>query len=269
MRFTRVTLPGLCLVALACAAWHSVTVGSGPNPEAAAQTPGKLLATDTAEGVVAKAIKACGGAEKINRWQVGKIKYKTSGSVLAGLPPGADCTVEETFQYPNQFKRAVSTMVNGKSLTVVYVMNGKQAWVKRGDSVEALTYSFSPKQRHDFARIIDFTGLTNIKITLVGEQRVENRPALVVRGEFEKNRKIDCYFDKATAFLVKTSEVAQDPRSGKQVMKEAVLADYKEIQGGQVPRRIKTYINGDLKLDIAILDIRFMEKIDEKEFARP
>ncbi len=68
---------------------------------------------------------------------------------------------------------------------------------------------------------------------------------------------------------MKMKEVAPGPSKVGQIVKESYLGDYTEVQGGKVPMRIKGYMAGDLKLDAAILEIHFLDAIDEKEFERP
>src|SRR6516164_168439 len=82
---------------------------SGEERKDAPKPPPVIRATDSAKQILAKALEAYGGEKNIDRWAVGKIRYRTSGALLAGIPGGKGIVVEDTFQYPERLKRVATS----------------------------------------------------------------------------------------------------------------------------------------------------------------
>lgn len=231
----------------------------------------KIQATDSPAVIVERSIEAFGGKDKLARWNVGKLKYKPKFEGMP-LPPEADITLEDTFQLPGHFKRVMRINVNGKELSTTWVINDGKGWQRRanGEATE-IANEITKHEAHQFAKFLDVTLLTekDVGLTVAGEQKVDGRAAILLQGESQKLGKVDFYFDPTTALLVKSKKLAPHPLTNKESLMEAYLSDYKDVQGGKVPMRIKGYAEGKLLFEITISEIQFHEKLDAKEFAKP
>jgi len=219
--------------------------------------------------LIARGVEALGGERAITRWDTGKIRYRTSGNILAELPADMDVQIEEVFQLPGQFKRVVRATGKEK-LVIVYVINGDQGWSRFGDGPVLPIPQAANHDLHDFVR---FFGLPasppgDARYSLLGEQLVNGRPTEGVRMEAGEAGTFDLYFDTERGLLVKKNATVSDPKDGRQVRCEVYLDEYKDVQGGKVPMKMQSRI-GSRTIGITILDVEFVDDIDEKEFAKP
>ena len=107
------------------------------------------------------------------------------------------------------------------------------------------------------------------KLTKLADETVANRSMAVLRIQSEKLGQVDAFFDKETGLLTKTRKSAPGANQDKAVVVDAILDEYKEIQGGMVPTRIKAYHDGELAVDMTLIDVQFFDKLDVNTFAKP
>jgi hypothetical protein len=60
-----------------------------------------------------------------------------------------------------------------------------------------------------------------------------------------------------------------DEMSGELVNQETVVEGYKDADGIKYPHKIKVYRNGTIYEEMEITQFKPLEKVDDKEFARP
>ena len=203
----------------------------------------------------------------MTRWNVGRMRYAPK---MTGAPPG-DITLEDTFQLPGYSKRIMRVASNGQVFRTVWVIKDGKGWQKSGDEEATEIVNDTTKRERpplgDFVNLSDLQD-SNTTLTVMGEEDVNGRPAVVVKCE-SKGGEAVTYFDKETALLVRVRKFGPHPVTGKEMDLEAYLTDYKEVQGGQVPMRIIAYGEGKPLFDVTILDIEFLDRIDPKAFAKP
>ena len=78
---------------------------------------------------------------------------------------------------------------------------------------------------------------------------------------------MDLYFDKDTGLLVKSE--ATRPFDGQDIVMSTVYSEYKETDGLKWPRRKVDYWDGKQVRESEITELRFLDKIDDSEFAKP
>src|SRR5262249_1836916 len=146
--------------------------------------------------------------------------------------------VEEVFQYPDRLKRVATATVDGKPESFIFVVNGDKLWVKRPDNTVRELPNDAPKRHiHMFGSYCDMAACMEegMKLAVVGEARVEGRQTVVVRANKENFGQCDLYFDQASALLVKSRVHPTEARGEKRVTIEALLSDFKTVQGGKIP----------------------------------
>jgi hypothetical protein len=116
--------------------------------------------------------------------------------------------------------------------------------------------------------------VTNLKkggkrLTVVGEETINERKAVIIRAEKDKRPPVDWCFDVTTALVLKwkTRDVLPGNKEGDVL--ENYFSDYREIEGGRVPMRIQLSKGGERGLDITILEVKFFTKLDDTIFAKP
>jgi hypothetical protein len=248
----------------------TATIGTAPKAMSPEPVPDKINASDDPHVIVSKALDAVGGVAKLNRWNVGKVTYKLS---MPNSPiEGAETTNEDTFQLPGHFKRVTHGEKNGEKGAYIWVLNNGSGWEKRDSSAPTeIVNPATERTRHLFAENISFAALVDsrVKLTVLGDAKVGDRAVVVVKAEPEGAAPVDCYFEKTTAFVLKFVKVGPDPRTKKDATLTTYLDDYKMIQGGMVPMRIRGFAGDQPLTDVLITDLQFYDKLDASEFAKP
>ena len=128
---------------------------------------------------------------------------------------------------------------------------------------------FTERSSHPFADIIDFTIVLDqdVKKTVVGEDKAT--AAIVVKFESGRFPPVDYYFDNRTALVAKFKKTATHPFTKKEGVMQTNLSEWKLVQGGKMPMRIRGLVDDEPFMDVTITDLQFFDKLDDSEFAKP
>jgi len=168
------------LVCCLCLAWWAGPSRADDNPDAAP--------------ILAKAVKAMGGAEKLAKLQLGTFKGKST--IQEG---GQEITVavEGSWKGLPQLRLDADIQAGGQSNQVLIVANGDKAWVKAKDQVQDL-----PKEIAPF--VLDLTYALRSPLLLpqlkdkafqlapLGEVKVDDKPAVGVRVTHKDRKSCAC-----------------------------------------------------------------------------
>jgi hypothetical protein len=224
---------------------------------------------DEARAIIDKAIKAHGGAEKLNKVTAMQVKSKGTADVLGGI----NFTKETLAQMPGQFKDMMELELMGNKYNVLTVFDGTKAWIRVNDmTIDApeivLTAS---KEAAYFMKLTNLIALNDksIELSLLGEVKVNDRPAVGVRVSSKGHPDMNMYFDKETGLTARTEHRTRDQISMQEVTEETTITEYQDSDGRKVAK--KTIINHDGKkyVEVEITEIKFLDKFDASEFAKP
>ena len=112
--------------------------------------------------------------------------------------------------------------------------------------------------------------LTDKAYTLqpLGEVKIEDQPALGVKATAKERREVRLFFQKANGLLIKTEDLMEDD-AGKKVVQEEFYGDFKDDEGYKRPMKITAYRNGKKIMEAVVLDVKYLDKVDEEEFTKP
>jgi hypothetical protein len=225
---------------------------------------------DDAKTIVEKAIKAHGGEEKLTKFKATKLKAKGTMSLM-----GADIefSVEATTQLPDQFREEVKLEVMGQSFSIVQVYDGKKGWASNpmgtmeldgaqldelkeqayGNYVESLVPLLKDKQ---------------FELKLIGEEKIDEKPAVGVKVTAKGHKEIKIFFDKETSLMVKTESKTLDPAM-QEVNSETIYSNYKDVNGLKQAMKILVKHEGKKFMEGEVTEIKVLEKVDASTFAKP
>jgi len=106
-------------------------------------------------------------------------------------------------------------------------------------------------------------------LTYLGEIKVGDKPAVGVKVQTKGFREIDLWFDKASGLMVKTQRTTYDLTARKEVLKETYLSDYQEANGVKHARKVRIDQDGKKLLEGEITEYKVLDKVDDREFAKP
>jgi hypothetical protein len=232
---------------------------------------GRAAAQEATRGVIEKAVQAAGGADKLARLKTSRSKFRGKGT-LEGVP--ASLTGEVLLQLPRQMKVEIQVEAQGQNVPVVIVVNGDKCWVQvLGQTLELKGEELADEKEalhaEEVQTLLPLLRDKAYRLGPLGEVRVSGRDAVGVKVSHPKHKDVNLYFDKATGLLAKTERRTLDEDSKQEVTEESFFSDYRPVDGVQVPMRLAVYHDGKQILEAEVTEHRFLDRIDEAEFARP
>jgi hypothetical protein len=233
---------------------------------AALLVPASFLHADDrsdALAVVDDAIKAHGGADALAKAQA----YTRKGAGTVELGKVMSLTDELTVSLPDRTRLVIDLE---KMAHLVTVLNGDKAWESTGGPASDVT-ALRLQELRDEAYILWLATLTPLKkdgVTLKPQKeiKVNDKPAVGVSVTAKGRPDATLYFDKQSHLLVKIAREAL--LGGRKVDKEYLFADYKEVDGVQMPMKLTELVNGRKFSEIAVSSYK-LSKPDDATFAKP
>lgn len=226
-------------------------------------------AADEAQAIIARAIKAHTGKARAAKLTAYQHKSKCTLELNGGLA----FTQEVTVQFPGKYKEVMQGEVNGQQYTVTTVFNGKEGWItvngkhiKVDDKLQAHLKEASYAM--NLSQLTGFKDKT-LKLDLLGEIQVNDRPAVGVRVSSKGHKDISLYFDKKTGLLAKSESRVLDFGSGQEVTQEVIVSAYHEIEGRKMVKKAVVNRDGKKFMESEVTEAKLLEKFDDSEFAKP
>jgi outer membrane lipoprotein-sorting protein len=221
--------------------------------------------------VVAKAIKAHGGADNLKKF---KASVTTSKGKFYGLGDAVEYTGETSLQMPDRSRNMVEGKVGDNEFKFVQVINGDKGWTKLNDNTEEMSKEALAEAREqmNLARITHLTVLTDkdYKLSSLGDAKVGDRPAVAIRVEHTGFRDVSLFFDKENHLLLKSEVRGKDlMKGGEEYTAETLYGDYKKFEGLMAAQKITIKRDGKLYVEGESTEIKFSEKLDDSVFEKP
>jgi hypothetical protein len=220
-----------------------------------------------AKAILAKAIKAHGGADVLNKFPAMSLKDKGK---FYGMGEGIDFTAEVQFQAPDQERLEIQA----DNFKFVQVVHGDKGWIAINGETKDMDKDQLAEAREEVyaanvGRLAPLTG-ADYKLSSLGEVKVEDRPAVGVRVEHKGHRDIGLFFDKESGLLVKMERRGKDLMAGgREYAQETIYRDFKKVEGRQVPCKIIVRREGKRYLEMETTEASPAEKLDASVFGKP
>jgi hypothetical protein len=226
-------------------------------------------AQDEARAILDKAIKAHGGADKLNKAKGQTAKAKGKMELLGGL----EFTQESAIQYPDKMREVIHLTVNGMNIDVTTVYNGKEGWINtmgqtmplEGAILEAVKDAMDTMALSRLA----FAGSKDLRLSLLGESKVNDKPVIGVKVSREGHKDVNMYFDKGTGLLTKFEHRVKDAQSGQEVAEERIIPEYQDVDGMKVAKKVMVNRDDKKYMEADILEVKLSDKLDSSLFEKP
>jgi len=226
-----------------------------------------------AKAIIAKAIKAHGGAETLLKYQAAQAKSKGKLK-LPGLGE-VEITQEVSIMQPDKFKEVIEFEVMNQKVRVETVVNGDKASIEANGKAVPLTDDIKKTLKEaqytiKAARMAALGKEKGYDFESLGEIKVEGKPALGVRITSKGHKDINMYFNKETGLLAKMEYRSSDPMTGKEFTEERIIMAYGEKgkEGIPVAKKVVVKRDGELFLEAEVVEYKLLEKIDDSEFTK-
>ncbi|MCE9565382.1 MAG: hypothetical protein K8U57_25440 [Planctomycetes bacterium] len=228
-------------------------------------------ADDEPKDIIAKAIKAHGGEEFLTKHQAGRANNK--GKINIPGVGEVEFTQEVAFMIPGRGKEAFEMTISGQKVSVVTLFNGDMVSLEVNgkamdldDKIKAAIKDAGYVMK--LGRLVPILKEKGYELSLVGEEKVEGEAAIGIRVVSKGHKDINMFFDKKTNLLAKVEYRGVDP-SGKEISEERIVAEYGKNKAGiTVPKKVIVKHDGKTFLEAEVLDLTFLEKIDDSEFKK-
>jgi outer membrane lipoprotein-sorting protein len=221
-----------------------------------------------AEAVLDRAIKACGGQEKIAKLQV---VVKATSTIT--LPRGAASRSIEyqiSWQRPDRVRLEYS--LGGAAKTnYVRVIDGDEAWMSLNGTVRELPKTplsqNGPERGVEFAaELLTFKG-KDYKLTALGKVKIDDQTVVGVKVAREGVPEFTLYFDPDTNLLLKRVGTGPSPAVGGNDV-EILYEDYKEAEKIKYASKV-TIIRNGRKTEMNITEFKTVDKLEDSLFKKP
>jgi hypothetical protein len=200
------------------------------------------------------------------------VRIKSKGKLhIMGMD--LDISQELAIQVPTKFKEVMVLDLQGKEVPVTTVFNGKQGWIKAGDKDVKLSKEILA-ELNEVGYVMSVTqGLhlkdKSLKLSLLGESRVNDRPAVGLKISKVGKKDINIYFDKATGLTAKVETRKIDQATGQEVTEERIITEYQVKGGRKVAKKVEVKRDGQPLAEVEVLDVEFVDRLDDSEFTKP
>jgi hypothetical protein len=223
-----------------------------------------------ARTIVDKAMDAMGGKEKL-----AAIRAATWTAKGKFYGFGASVDFQGTFAVEgvDKGRTELTYDLNGQKWVMIAVCNGEKGWVKSNDMLIELDKTAIDTQK-EHAYFIELASLTplardekGLTLSALGEAKVENTEALVVKVSRNDVPDVQLFFDKKTSLPIKAEWKSLIDK--KEQSFEFRLDNYQEVKGVKVAMKVVLKHNGKLFQDSEICDFTFVERLDDKSLEKP
>jgi len=225
---------------------------------------------ETPQTILGRALKARGGDERLLKSRADRVRMR--GILFLGGKE-VPFTVETTVQLPNQMKNVQQLTTEQRTYIIVQVLNGDQAWSTLDGQPQKVEPALLNELRETLhlnrvARLTPLLSDGTVQLEVLPEGKVNDRPVQVLKVSSRGRRDIRLSFDKETGFLVKTEHLLDDG-SGKEMTEERVYGDFRDVGGVRRPIKVLAYRKGAKVMEAELIDVKYFDRIEETEFAKP
>ncbi len=228
-------------------------------------------ADDAVRAILDKAIKAEGGAEKLDKARASETKMK--GTIdAAGMK--LDFTHEIQVQMPDKVKSVMQLQVAGQNVTITSVFNGKNLWINaNGMNVptddKMLAEVREQMYQGEVGRLTVLRDEKKFKLTPLGDVKVDGQDAVGILVASKGHRDISLFFDKKSGLVVKIEHRSLDPMSGQEFTQETLLKNYRDVDGLQEAKNLIVKRDGKDFMVAEVTETKVVDKFDDSTFAKP
>lgn len=236
-----------------------------------AAAPGLRAADDDPKAILTRAIKAHGGEEFLTNHPAARSTNKGKINV-PGLGE-AEFTQDVQYMLPDKLKDNLELSIAGQKITIVTLMNGDKLSVEAAGKPVEITDAVKSAMKDAIrmvkvARLVPLVKDKEYELSLFGEAKVEDKPAVGVRVSAKGQKDLTLFFDKETGLLVKLEHRTAEPGTGNEVNEERIVREYAKDQDGiPVPKKVIVKHDGKTFVE-AEAEVTYLEKIDDSEFRK-
>ncbi len=223
-----------------------------------------------AMAIVDKALKAMGGEEKLAK--IKAASWKTKGKLHIN-DADSEFTTHTSYEGLDHYRAQFEGEFNGNTFTAVTVLNGDKAWRKFGEMIMELDADAIKNEKRNImlqvvpSRLVDLK-TKDFQIDSAGEEKVGDKPAVVIKATGPGGKSFKLSFDKETGLPLKlVADVIGF--GGEEFTQETLYSDYKAYDGVQHASKVQTRRDGVSFMELQVTEFKPLDKLPADTFAEP
>jgi hypothetical protein len=232
--------------------------------------PARAEGDKDTSAVLDKAIKALGGEEKLKA--VKAATWKTKGTINVGGGDG-ELTSTATVQGLDHFRQEFDADINGQKVKGAMVVDGDKGWRKfAGMGGDLDKDALTALKQGVYLQVVPMLVLPlkgkEFKVKAAGEDKVNDKPAVVLQATGPDGKELKIYFDKESGLPVRTvaKVIGFD---GNEVTQETTYSEFKEFGGIKKATKVEGKRGGEKFLSQELTEFKVLDKVDPKTFTEP
>jgi hypothetical protein len=223
-----------------------------------------------ADAVLEKGIKALGGEARLSKFKAAT--WKARGTLRLGNQD-VQYTGNWAMQAPRQYKAVITGKAGEQEFKRVRVLDGDKGWIKLddNDAQEMSAQALAETQREMYAQMMTtLLPLRDKAFTLapLGAGKVGDTAAQGLKVTTQDGREFRLLFDKDSGLLLAVESQVKNAQ-GEDVKQEIVYSDYKDVEGLKRPMKLAVKRDGKTFIEQETTEYKPLEKLEDKEFAKP
>jgi hypothetical protein len=232
-----------------------------------------MRAADDAKDIITKAIKAHGGEDVLVKMKAARTQNK--GKMKLPGVGEVEFTQEVSYMLPDKFKESLSIEINNQKITVTTIVNGDKVSIDAGGNEVPINDDIKKalKEAQEMMKAARLTSLLSdkdVKLSLVGESKVEGKAVMGVHIESKGKKEFNMFFSRETGLLAKLEHRTLSAATQKEVTEERIILEYakKDKDGPPMPKKVVVKHDGEQFLEAEVIEVNLLESIDESEFKK-
>jgi hypothetical protein len=166
----------------------------------------------------------------------------------------------------------IEVEVAGQKITVVNIFDRDKGWLKTGNDTKEMDKDQinEAREKGHAAWVASLVPLKDkgYSLSLVGEDKVGDKPVTTIRVSHKDRRDVTLYFDQKSHMLLKSESRVKDDATGQEVTEETLYKDYND-KGLKQPKKLTINRDGKLFIEAESVDYKPGQDIDDSTFGKP
>jgi hypothetical protein len=234
----------------------------------------RARAADDVKDILTKAAKAH-NSEKLEKYKAAKSKSKGKMN-LAGVGE-VEFTQEVAAMEPNKVKDVLELKVGEQTIIRTLWYNGDKMVVEANGKEVKLSDDMLKDIKERFkdaehmgkvAKLLPLLKGKGYEMSLVGEEKVEGKPAVGVLVKAKGQKDITLYFNKETGLLAKVQHRTKVEGTDKEVTEDRIIVEYEKADGVPLAKKLLIKHDGEKYIEAEVVERKMLEKLDDSEFTK-
>jgi hypothetical protein len=220
--------------------------------------------------IIDKAIKALGGEEKLGKVKAYSVKSK--GTITFGGNDN-EFTATATHEGLDHYRSEFEGKFGDNDVKGTTVLNGDKGWRKFGDmDMELDGDAVANEKRTIYLSVLpsmlNYVKSKGFKAEAAGEEKVGDKPAVVVKVTGPDSKDFKLLFDKESGLPVKSvaTVVGFD---GNEFTQETSYENYKEFDGIKKATKLEAKRDGEKFVATELVEFKVLDKVEPDTFSQP